>query len=250
MPRPSRTTRWSSASRTRITPAATARRGSRARSGRPAAARRAARRARACRSGRSRRRARAPAGTGTPGPLSSTDEPVAVGLVGEPQLDAVGVAVADDVRERLLGGAVDRQPRLGGERPRLAGDGQRAAVAEAGGERAQALRARACASPRSAPIAARASVEPGAPRGGARARSPPRPRGRRRGRSASSRAPSSCSASADSEWASTSCMSRASRGRARPARPPAAWAARDSRSSSTSASACVAAARAAGAAAA
>ena len=205
-------------------PAATAPPGSRRRWARRAGGRRAARRARACRSGRSRcrpigraRRRRGRARSASCRRRRSRAE-----------LDAVGRAVAADVRERLLGGAVEREPRLRGRLARRAGDACSVRAREA---------SRARSSSRGQVVAAQGGDrlarlgEPARRRGGARARGRRPPPGRRRGLRASSRVPSSCSASADSECASTSCSSRATRPRSASAAA-SACAARDSRSSS------------------
>ena len=137
------------------------------------------------------------------------------------------------VRQRLLGRAVEREPRLGGELARLAADRQLDAVAEALGERA---RAPGSSSPRSAEIAERASLSPLAGEvvgaldrrdhlrvGAAVAREQPRALELQRERRQRVRE-------------HVVHVAR-ERGCARPARRPAACASRDSRSSSTSASA-------------
>ena len=192
MPRPSRTTRWSSANSTRITSEAV----TRAHRGRNWQA--------ICpRQWKPQFDAEAVvgrAGVQAPaeqlGPLAHAGQPVAaaadhrrggavvldgqrgaVVLVGELELDAVRRGVAAHVGERLLGGAVEGEARFRGRFARRAGDGQGRAREGARevlqrGQVVAAQRARSPGAPRSAR----------SPRDGARARGPRRPRGRRRGR--------------------------------------------------------------------
>jgi ABC-2 type transport system ATP-binding protein len=85
-------------------------------------------------------------GDGRARPVVADDQARAVGLVAQEDLHAVGRAVAADVRERLLRGAVDRQAGLRPQLARLAADRHAAVglrvLAERRGQRLEPLGAR------------------------------------------------------------------------------------------------------------
>ena len=114
---PSRTTRWSSASSTRIG-------SSSAHAGRNSSTRKPSRRRRGgepaaeqlgalAHAGQPVAEARLVPAVRRPAAAVLDGEPGAVVGVAQPHVDALGVGVAADVRERLLRGPVDGEPRLG-----------------------------------------------------------------------------------------------------------------------------------------
>ena len=190
---------------------ATARPGSRRRSGRRSGARRAARRARACRSARSRGRSI----TGAASPWSCDGRAwCRRPRRSSSQLHALGRAVAAHVGQRLLGGAVEREPRLGGRLARRAGDRQRARPGS------RAARSSSCGQVVAAQRGDRlARLGQPAHREVVRALEARRsPRGRRRGRAPAAACPRAA-ARARTASARARRAARARRGRARPARP-------------------------------